>query len=387
MGRRVETTGHVRTLGGVDVYLALRARIPGLGRAAVDSAVERGELKVSTATRGCIYLVPRRDWTICLRFADMLRRQRDDRDQERAGIRPGELEEVGNAVVGLLSASGPLPTDGVRRALPEDVVRGLGDRGKKVGVFSTLPPALRRLEFEGRVERTLEGGRLDSERYLWQVPKTNPFEADPVPDDPAELHVRMAEIFFRAAGVASMKAFAAWAGIPQKDAKAALEKLDLLPVAVPHMAEICFILQERRPLLDEPGVPSTVALLPNEDNLLAFQGGPAAMVDPEFHGLAVPRWGRSDKAPLGEVGHYALRSVLVGTELAGFWKFDPVEAKIVFSCFSEVGKKSSAEIEAAAQETAAFLRDEMGHAKSVILDSDKSLHQRAELIRQMTAGR
>jgi len=54
-------------------------------------------------------------------------------------------------------------------------VRSLGEKGKKLGLSSTLPPALRTLEFEGRIERTLEGGRLDSERYLWRLPARERF--------------------------------------------------------------------------------------------------------------------------------------------------------------------------------------------------------------------
>ncbi len=63
----VEATGFVRTLGGADVYLALRARRPGTSRAGLDGAVERGELQVVPAARGCIYLVPRRDVPAALR--------------------------------------------------------------------------------------------------------------------------------------------------------------------------------------------------------------------------------------------------------------------------------------------------------------------------------
>src|SRR6185503_14498726 len=54
----IGASGWLRTLGGVDVYIAARARKPGMTRAELDAAVERGELRVSPAARGCIYLVP-----------------------------------------------------------------------------------------------------------------------------------------------------------------------------------------------------------------------------------------------------------------------------------------------------------------------------------------
>src|SRR5256885_7675998 len=54
----ITDSGWLRTLGGADVYLAARARRPGMKRADLDAAVARGELRVAPAARGCIYLVP-----------------------------------------------------------------------------------------------------------------------------------------------------------------------------------------------------------------------------------------------------------------------------------------------------------------------------------------
>lgn len=54
----VSRTGWVRTLGGIDAYLALWSRRPGLRRAAVDEALASRRLAVAPAVRGCIYLVP-----------------------------------------------------------------------------------------------------------------------------------------------------------------------------------------------------------------------------------------------------------------------------------------------------------------------------------------
>ena len=51
-------SGWLRTLGGTDVYIAARARRPGMKRTELDAAVVAGELRVHPAVRGCIYLVP-----------------------------------------------------------------------------------------------------------------------------------------------------------------------------------------------------------------------------------------------------------------------------------------------------------------------------------------
>ena len=87
------------------------------------------------------------------------------------------------------------------------------------------------LEFEGKVERTLAGVRLDSERYLWRVPARSPFDGVRLPD-PIDLYAGMARIFLHAAGLGTLKDFAGWAGISQRDAKAALERTGAVPVEV-----------------------------------------------------------------------------------------------------------------------------------------------------------
>src|SRR5215212_447861 len=153
----LEETGFVRTLGGSDIYLALRARMPGMRRADLEAVVEAHEAQIVPAVRGCMYLVPRRDVPLALRMADVVSRSRHERDQEKAGIRPGEVEGVGKAVLETLRERGPLTTDALRKALPSGTVRSLGEVGKRVGISSPLPGALRMLEFDGHVERTLEG--------------------------------------------------------------------------------------------------------------------------------------------------------------------------------------------------------------------------------------
>lgn len=378
----LERTGFVRTLGGVDVYLAARARVPGMTRADLDAAVAANRVQVVPAARGCIYLVPRRHVAAALRFADLRTRARAKREHEKAGIRPGELDDVGAAVVETLGAQGPLTTSALRAALPDGTARSLGAPGKKVGISSTLPPALRQLEFAGRLERTLEAGRLDTERYLWRVPTVNPFDESPVPEDVAELNARIGEVFFRAAGLATVKQFAAWAGIPQRDAKAALERLDVLPLALENDKDLYFALEELRDALeDDAPAPAGVALLPFEDNLVALHGGPAVLTDPAHHGIEVPVWGRGKGTTVGDAKHSALRSVVAGGELAGFWEFDPDAEEVAVACFAAVDGALGERLADAAADTGRFLARDLGHGKSFSLDTDDDLRKRAGIVR------
>lgn len=381
----LERTGFVRTLGGVDVYLAVRARVPGMSRADLDRVVERHEAQVIPSVRGCIYLVPREEVPVALRAADFLSRARALRDQERAGIRRGEVEKVAKEALALLRKSGPLTTDAIRKSLPDGIVRSLGDAGKKVGVSSTLPPALRHLEFQGSVERTLEGGRLDTERYLWRAVGKNPLESARLSDDPAGLWPRLAEVFFRAAGLGTLSAFAAWAGISKRDATAAAEKLPLAPIEIEGVDSPHFVLEaERRGLLAAPRADDAVAFLPFEDNLLALRGGPAIFVDPAHHGLSVPIWGSgSKKEKLGEVRHMSFRSVVAEGKVVGFWEYDPDAKKVVVGCFDRVKPATRKRLGEAASDVSTFLAEDLGHGRSFSIDSDDELRKRAKLVRSL----
>ena len=379
----VAATGWVRTLGGVDVYMAMRARVPGMKRQQLDEAVEQSRLQVIPAVRGCIYLVPRAEVPLVLRIAEEQHRKRAEREHEKAGIAATELADVGEAVLKALR-KGPLSTDAMRKGLPEGTVRSLGEKGKKVGLSSTLPPALRHLEFQGKVERSLEGGRLDSERYLWRLPAKNPFTGAKVPGELVERHARLAATFFRH-GPATVEDFTTWTALSQRDARAAMALLPLVPVAVEGFADEAWVFEEELPLLREkvPAASASVSMLAFEDCYLAFHGGPAAFTDPKHHARKVAVWGNTKGSTLGDARHLFMRALLDGDRLVGFWEYDVDAGNVVFGTFDPLAPKRRKAVEALAQDVATFLREDIGHAHSFSLDNDDTVRERAELVKAM----
>ncbi|MDP2310589.1 MAG: crosslink repair DNA glycosylase YcaQ family protein [Pseudomonadota bacterium] len=380
-------TGWPRTLGGVDVYLAVRARRPGMNREELDRAVVAMDVQVIPAVRGCIYVVPRPQVPLVLRIAEDQARKRLDRDMEKVGVPAAEIDAIGDAVVATLGA-GALGTDALRKALPAGTVRSLGELGKKTGVSSTLPPALRYLEFAGRLERTLPGGRLDSERYAWRVPARNPFDDANVPDDVVERNAALAHLFFGHAGPVTMKDFGGWAGLSDRDAKAAMARVPLVPVSIEGYATEAWVLEEDLPRLREPAAPSdTVSLVAFEDNLLALRGGPALFADPVHHGVRVPTWSSGHRtAPLAEARHMATRALFVGDTMVGLWELDPDAGSVVLGTFSPLPAALRERVEAAAADTAAFLRDDLQNARSFSLDTVEQVRERAATIRALGAS-
>lgn len=385
----LERTGFIRTLGGADVYLAARARVAGFTRSDLDTLVEQGRFHVSPTVRGCIYLLAREHREPSLRLAELLSARRVERDHEKVGLPTGELAQVGEAVRQAL-ADGPLTTQALRRALPDGTVRSLGDIGKKVGLSSTLPPALRRLEFDGALERVLDGGRLDTERYLWRLLDGAADDAAARPVAVEDVHRHMAEVYLRAAAFGGRNGFAGWSGLGKRDAQKALDGLDTVAVRVEGLDEPQVALAENASTLaslaaDTSGDSGPVAFLPFEDNLIALKEGPAFFVDPEHHGLQVPVWGRGKGTTLGNVRHGALRTVVAEDKLVGFWEFDPEAQSVVVGLFAGVGGETRQHIDQEAVAVGRFLRDEIGHAKSISIDNEAQMRKRCTEIRALSA--
>ncbi|MEO6597792.1 MAG: crosslink repair DNA glycosylase YcaQ family protein [Planctomycetota bacterium] len=384
-----DSLGYVRTLGGADAYLAARARIPGLTRGNLEALVAEEALRVVPAVRGCIYLVPAADAALCLRTAHAQSATRDARDAERAGIRKGELDNVAAAVLESLRSSGPETTDGLRRRLPDGTLRSLGERGKKAGVSSALPPALRQLEFAGKIARLPVEGRLDHEKYVWRPTTTDPFAAADLPCDNDQLHGRLLTRFLGFAGASDLGAFCAWSGLTQRDAKAALPHAEFVPVNAKNLGAGAMASAEIETLLRRAErAADAIAFLPFEDNLVHLTGGLSPFVVEEMHNLSVPTWGKGKTMqPLGSTRHAMFRSILADGRIRGFWEYDPDASDLVTHLFDPPAKPVRTAIEAAATETATFLREQIGHGRSFSLDSDDELRRRVAQLRKMTRAR
>jgi hypothetical protein len=332
--------------------------------------------------------VPRGDLPLCLSVARDLSRARDDRDAERAGIRPQELEDLGKAVLAELQGGGPRTTDGIKKALAPGSVRSLGERGKKVGVSSTLPPTLRRLEFAGRIARTPVDGHLDHEKYLWRATDGDPFAAGDLPDDPVLCHARLLQHFVECAGVTTLALFCAWSGLTQRDARQALEHVDVEQVSAAGLGDETLATPRLATLLSKVDeADAAVAFLPFEDNLIHLAGGLAHLVAEKQHGLQVPTWGdmkgKNKVSPLGTSRFVMMRSILAEGRVRGFWEYDPDDHTVATHLFDPPKKTVRAAIDAAADDLAQFLTADLGHGHSFSLDDDKELRTRLALLRKM----
>ena len=373
-------SGWLRTLGGADAYLTARARRPGMTRAALDAAIAAGELCVRPAVRGCIYLVPASAVPDLLALNAEDWRRQTEKELAKIGKTMKVVEALAPAVLAALT--GPMTTDAIRKAMPGDIQSlgaSFGDAGKKVGLSSPLPLALRLLEFAGKIERTLDGGRLDTERYLWR--RTAGKLPAPARDHEARV-ARVVDAFLGFAGPATLAQLSAWSGHPQRDLKAAIARLDAVEVEVEGMGTAY---ARRADLATRPlPPPRGTALLALEDNYLNNHGV-AAVTDPRHHAFEVDLWdGTGKPAPLGKANHMLSRSIVVDGLIAGFWEVDPRSAGAVWHTFEPAPAPLARTLDELTARAARFLLDELGHARVFTLDTMDDVQSRADRIAQLT---
>jgi winged helix DNA-binding protein len=367
-------SGWLRTLGGADVYLAARARRPAMKRKELDTAVAAGELRVHPAVRGCIYLVPSSVVPDLLALNAESWRAAAEKDLAKIGKTLALIEDIAPAVLATLTE--PMTPDAIRKAFP-GAIPSFGEAGKKVGLSSPLPLALRLLEFAGKIERSLDGGKLDSERYLWR--KTTGTLGAAAPDHDQRV-ANVIAAFLGFAAPATLAQLSAWSGHPQRDLKRAIAALDTVTVDVEGVGEAYI---QPADLKARPSAPRGIALVAFEDNYLVNHGL-AAVTDPRHHAIEADIWG-SGKGPeaLGTASHVLSRSIVIDGLIAGFWEVNPRTGAAVWHTFDPAPRPLAGALDELTAATAAFLLDEIGHAKVFSLDTMDDVQARADRIIQL----
>jgi hypothetical protein len=379
------SSGWLRTLSGADIYIAARARRPGMARAELDGAIAAGALRVMPAARGCIYAVPAAFAADLAAINSEQWHRSTEKELAKVGKKLKLVEDL--AVLLLAALTTPMTTDAVRKALPAGSIPSFGEAGKKVGLSSPLPLALRLLELDGRIERTLDGGKLDSDRYLWRKAAW----ATPVAASPAQRSrgtagsiERVLGAFLDYAGPVSVANIAAWSGMAQRDVKPVLEKLGAIAIDIEGYGEAW-----GRPgdvaAAKKAAAPSGIALLAFEDNYLVNHGV-APVTDPRHHGISVDIWGGSKPEPLGEASHILSRTIVVDGLVAGFWEADLRTKRASWHTFDAAPAALGKQITEATDEIVRFLLEDIGHARSFSLDSDEDVQTRADRITELTSG-
>jgi len=326
-------TGWARSIGGAAPYLTLFARA-GLRRSEIDAAMASVEIHELPAVRGCTYIVPAADYSLAL-AAGAPFAEDELKVARKLGVTDKEIAKLRAAVVKALAA-GPLDTEALRTKVG-NAARNLGPEGAKKGLTTTLPVALGLLQAAGEIRRIPLNGRIDQQRYryaTWNCAVNGSF-------------TDLARCYFSWIGPAPLSDFQTFAGLGVKAAKAAIEPLHLIDIG-----EGALLLPEDHEAfvkLQAPGRPQ-YALVSSLDML-------NTRADSDLPGHAILDRGR----------------------VIGRWEFDTATGTIAWALFSGTADKA---LEKTIHNMEAFVRDDLGDARSFSLDSPKTRAPRIEALRK-----
>lgn len=345
-------TGWARSVGGCAPYLTLWSR-GGCQRERVDQAVADLAIHELPCARGCTYVVPRDDYELALLVGEQFA-ENEMKTARRLGVTDSEVEKLCTCVLDALGG-GPLDPDGIRQAVG-GAARSLGPEGVRKGVSTTLPLALGRLQATGDIRRLPLNGRIDQQRYRyvrWGL------RLQPRPERFTELARR----YFRWIGPAMLSEFQWFSGLGAKAAKEAIAPLNLSAYGMRLMFP-----DDLDGMLAMP-MPETAdyKLVSSIDGLSLLRRDLRDLIAGE------------DIDRVQNLKDLPNHGIFDRGRLVGLWEYDPEEQAIAWASFIF---SDNHELRAAVKQTGDFIRDQLGDARAMSLDSPKSRRSRIEALRQ-----
>jgi hypothetical protein len=359
-------TGWARSVGGVGPYLTLWSRA-GLGREQIDAALARAEIHELPSARGCTYVLPAEDFALGLAVGQAFGGG-ELKVAQKLGVTEKEIDKLCAAIRKALE-KGALDPDALREATGT-ASRSLGEEGKKKGLTTTMPIALGKLQTEGEIRRVPTNGRLDQQRYQYTLWRPNPLGK--FKRSREESYVELARRFFTWIGPASLAEFQAFSGLGVKASKDAVAPLELVPL---EEGDERLMLREHREELRAFEVPKKpqYVLVSSLDGLALLRRDLLALLDKADVKKLPPPEGRAGGALQDLPSH----GIFDRGRLVGLWEYDVDTRSIAWASFV----KKDAALEEAVARTEAYVRDQLGDARSFSLDSPKSRAPRIAALR------
>jgi hypothetical protein len=362
--------GWARSVGGANPYITLFARA-GIRREQVDADVLAHRILELPAARGCTYVLGRDD------FAWSLKLGKDAAEAVRVlgrlGVERGEITLLEEQVVHTLAeAEGPMDPRQLKEELG-DSVRNLGEEGKKKGAATTLPTALGILQSQGRIRRVPANGRLDQQRYAYELWNLPPSTLD---DDAAR--TELIRRYLGWTGGATLKQSQWFTGFTVAQSKAALAAVGAVEVPTAQTTfqaaaggDALWMLPDdvgRLAAFEGPDV-EQIQLLAGTDSLFLLRRNAADLLaeedqhKPALESLAL-------QADLPD------HPILDRGRIIGLWQYEPAKERIVTWLFHGPTPAVTARI----AEVEAWIREDLGDFRAFSLDSPASRQKRIDAL-------
>jgi Winged helix DNA-binding domain len=351
----LEHAGWARSVGGVGPYLTIHART-GATRQEIDGALEKIEIHELPSARGCTYVVGAKDFELALKVSQRFKVAR------KLGVTDKEVDKLREKVCIALE-KGAMAPDKLKEAV------GGASRNLK-GVSTTLPLALGFLQSAGEIRRIPVDGRLDQQRYKYALWKPNPLAKFKL--SPEEAYTELARKFFQWIGPASTAEFQWFSGLGVKASKEAIAPLKLVSLEGERM-----MTAEDRDAFEAFRIPSKprYALTSSVDGMSLLRRDSRSLLDPaDYCQMVVFEKAMKDAGSLIDLPSHA---IFDRGRLIGLWEYDTATSSIAWMPFVAADKA----LKQAVNETEAFVRDQLGDARSFSLDSPKSRAPKIERLR------
>ena len=368
----LERAGWARSVGGVGPYLTLFARARAT-RQAADEAAAKIQIHELPSARGCTYVLPARDYALGLKVGEDAA-VAPMKVAMKLGVTEKEIVKLERAVLDALDGRDAMEPDAIRDATGK-ASRNLGEEGKKKGVTTTLPLALGRLQAKGEIRRVPVNGRLDQQRYRYARWTPSPLAA--YGKSLGEAYTDLARLYFGWVGPATLAEFQWFSSLGVKAAKEATAPLRLAPAK--DAAERLLLPEDvdAWERFDAPRDPC-YALVSSLDSIAAARRNLPSLVDTKDQNQ--PVIADTAEKPLGGMSDLPSHAILDRGRVIGLWEYDVDSSKIAWGTF---GAKKTKQLVAAVDEMEAFVRDQLGDARSFSLDSPKSRVKRVEALRRL----
>lgn len=362
-------TGWARTVGGAGPYLGLLAR-GGRQVAQVDSELEVGQICELPSARGCTYLLPAADFALGLAASEEFAGKEMRTATVHLGYTEQQAEATDQAVLDALAA-GPLDPAGLRASIGDTLV-SFGEPGRKRGVTTNLPISLGRLQTRGAIRRIPADGRLDGQRYAYEL-----WPADaPLPAAPGDWETALVGRYLEWCGSADTQQVAWFTGW----GKRRVTKVLAAAGAVECLGGVWFPpgAAAEAAAFVVPDAPHVVALSPL-DGLFLLRRNARDFIAPVDRDTPLGRFALAGRQGLSDLPANAL---VDRGRVIGLWEYSP-EDGIVSALFpsvaadTEVGGAVGAALSAVEAEICSPLRD----LRQMSLDSPRAREPRLKALR------
>ncbi len=371
----LESVGWSRSVGGVGPYLTLFSR-GRHSRQSIDKAVADCEIHELPAARGCTYVVPACDFALALTCAQGTGDEQEMKVARKLGVTDSEIDKLSSAILTALK-NGPLDPEGIRQATG-DASRSLGPEGQMKGMTTTLPLAISKLQVLGFIRRLPVNGRLDQQRYQYTLWSPNPLEKSKWTKE--EAYVELARRYFHWIGPATLPEFQWFSGLGVKAAKAAVEPLQLAAFDEEKFDEDKWMHPQDLDSLRsfKPTKVEEYHLTSSLDSMVLLRRNHTSLLAPQDLNRSI--LGDKGIAALGSVPDLPSHAIFTNHgRLVGLWEYDKDAQNIAYCSF----EPKNAGLVKAVEATEAFIKDQLGDARSFSLDSPKSRVPRIQALRDM----